>query len=165
MMLYSRAMAKHEINIYIKPNLRDSVKETWVKNTVNKILGTLTIATLSELGVVITNDKAIQRLNKAYRNKDAPTDVLAFYMLPRQAKKTEFIAPPDGVAHFGEIVISYPQAVVQAENEGHDIKHEILVLLIHGLLHLMGYNHEQSRKEEQRMRAKEKETLDKLMSI
>lgn len=157
-------MGAHEVNVYIEPKLKIAIRSTWFKGAVNKIFNALATKAPSELGLVITNNEVIQQLNKAYRDKDEPTDVLAFYMFPQHEKDTAFIAPPDGVAHLGEIVISYPQAVIQAEAKGHDVKHELLVLLIHGLLHLLGYDHERSQEEEQRMRAKEKEVLKNLMS-
>jgi len=157
-------MNKNEINVYIEPKLQISLKATWLKSTVNKILSVLAIQIPSELGVVITNNEVVQRLNKTYRDKDEPTDVLSFHMFPQQEKDTVFIAPPDGIAHLGEIVISYPQAVIQAEDKEHDIKHELLILLSHGVLHLLDYDHEQSPQEEQRMKAREKEVLEKLMS-
>ena len=72
------------------------------------------------------------------------------------------MAPPDGISHLGEIVISYPQAVRQAKRKKHDIERELMILLIHGVLHLLGYDHEQSV-EEQHMRAKEDEILGKLL--
>ena len=157
-------MNKHEINVYIEPKLQIPIRATWLKNAVNKILCALAIKKPSEVGVVITNSEVIQQLNKLYRDKDEPTDVLSFYMLTQQDKDIAFITPPDGVAHLGEIVISYPQALIQAENKGHSIKHELFILLIHGVLHLLGYDHERSPKERQRMQAREREVLKRLMS-
>lgn len=158
-------MAKHEISVYIKPKLAISIKEAWFKSIIHQILDILNITTPSELGLVITNNEIIQQLNKTYRYKDEPTDVLAFYMLPEQGLKEEstFVAPPDGISHLGEIVIAYPQAICQAEEKGHDIRHELLILIIHGVLHLLGYDHEQFE-EKQRMKDKEEEILRKLIS-
>jgi probable rRNA maturation factor len=158
-----QTMIKHEISVYIETKLITSIKKTWFKSIIHQILDALNIKTPAELGLVITNDETIQQLNKAYRNKDGPTDVLAFYMLPQQVPKkgTVFVVPPDGISHLGEIVISHSQAIYQAEEAGHDIKHELSILLIHGVLHLLGYDHEGSG-EAQAMKAKEEEILAKL---
>ena len=158
-------MLKHEINIYLEPKLTILIKKSWFINIINRILNMLNVTTLSELGLVLTNNEVIQKLNKTYRKKDEPTDVLAFYVVSSQdAKATKFVTPPDGISHLGEIVISYPQAVYQADERKHDIKRELMILVIHGVLHLLGYDHERSAKEEQRMHAKEKEILDELLS-
>lgn len=165
MMLYRDTMAKHEISVYFEPKLIVSIQETWFKSIIHKVLDALDIVTPSELGLVITNNKVIRQLNKTYREKDEPTDVLAFYMFPRQdTKESTFVAPPDGISHLGEIVISYPQAVHQAKEKKHDIKRELQILIIHGILHLLGYDHEHSEEEEQRMKAKEEDILEKLSS-
>ena len=157
-------MVNHEINVYWEPKLAISIKETWFINIINKIMNALDITIVSELGLVLTNNKVIKQLNKKYREKDEPTDVLAFYMFSHQVtKEVKFVAPPDGISHLGEIVISYPQAVKQAKGKKHDIEHELMILIIHGVLHLLGYDHERSV-EEQRMHAKEEEILGKLLS-
>jgi probable rRNA maturation factor len=69
-----------------------------------------------------------------------------------------FIAPPDGVSHLGEVIISYPQAVIQAEEQHHSIKKEIATLIIHGVLHLLGYKDNKPELKRQ-MSAKEAEIL------
>jgi probable rRNA maturation factor len=119
-----------------------------------------------ELGLVITNQERVQQLNRSYLGKDEPTDVLAFSMLPEPLATGEseafspFVQPPDGVLHLGEVIISYPQAVIQAEEHQHSIKKEIAILIIHGVLHLMGYEHDKLELEREReMRAREAEIL------
>jgi probable rRNA maturation factor len=158
-------MSKYEINIYIEPKIKTSVKETWFKTKIKKILEILCPRIPSELGLVITNNKMIQMLNKIYRNKDEPTDVLAFSMDPIQNQKKDNLIygiAPDGISHLGELIISYPEAIAQAENKGHDIKSELLILMIHGILHLFGYDHEESNKEARRMKNKEQMVLKEL---
>ena len=158
-------MSTHEVNIYIEPKIKASVQETWFKTQINKILYLLDLSMQSEVGLVITNNEVMQTLNKTYRNNDETTDVLAFSMDAVQSKKKgkrARVSAPDGILHLGELIISYPEAIVQAESKGHDIKSELLILLIHGMLHLFGYDHEQSREKAQRMRIKEREILTKL---
>ena len=77
--------------------------------------------------------------------------MLAFALLPEQPAQgipgtdfPSFVVPPDDVLHLGEVIISYPQAVTQAEEHQHSVKREIAILLIHGLLHLLGYEHDKT---------------------
>lgn len=87
----------------------------------------------------IVGDRTMQRLNSAYRGKQKTTDVLSFCY-----NKTK-------TSLEGDIIISLPQARRQARVIGHTISEELFFLFVHGLLHLFGYDHEKSRKEERRM--------------
>ena len=93
---------------------------------------------------------------------DEPTDVLAFYMLPQGEGDDSFALPMDEVTRLGEVIISYPQAVEQAREQGHSLGRELALLIIHGILHLLGYDHEEPE-EEAKMRAREKELLVKCL--
>lgn len=91
-------------------------------------------------------------LNLMYRGKDRTTDVLAFSI--KEGKYSDI--NPDIL---GDIVISANTAKMQAGEKGHGLYDEIALLLIHGILHLTGYDHERGKKEELRMRKKERELL------
>lgn len=155
-----------EINVYIEQKLKVSLDEGWLRSIVQKALEAEGIASPVEMGLVITDTDTVQQLNRIYRGEDEPTDVLAFHMLPQTGKEHEpsFVAPPDGFRHLGEVVISYPQAVQQAQEQGHRVKQELALLTVHGVLHLLGYDHERPE-DKQRMRAKETEILSKLGSL
>jgi probable rRNA maturation factor len=90
----------------------------------------------AELSLVFCNDAAIKELNKQFRDKDEATDVLAF-PLPQSDFK-EFT--PMSIL-IGDVVISVETAMRQAKEVGHDVKKEVTLLLIHGLLHLGGHDH------------------------
>jgi len=90
----------------------------------------------TEISLVFTGNKRIRTLNQRYRGIDRATDVLSF-----EGEGKGFIEPEDGVRHLGEIFISYPKAVSQAREKGHTVAKEIDILLIHGLFHLLGYDH------------------------
>jgi len=107
-----------------------------------------------ELGVVITDDETIRELNREYAGDDTPTDVLAFSL-----REGEEFASPDGVVRLGEVIISYPTAQRQAAEADRAVEDEIDHLLVHGVLHLLGYDHAEPA-EEERMRARERELLD-----
>lgn len=88
----------------------------------------------SGLTIVLVGDATLRRLNRDFRGKDVTTDVLSF------PSGGETLA--DGTRPLGEIVISVPQAARQATAEGHALGRELRVLMIHGYLHLLGYDHE-----------------------
>ena len=87
------------------------------------------------LSVVLTTDENIHEYNREYRSVDRPTDVLSF---PAD-EGDDLLAPPDGF--LGDIMISIPRAREQAKALGHSTEREILFLTVHGVLHLIGYEH------------------------
>jgi probable rRNA maturation factor len=89
----------------------------------------------AELTVVITDDEQLRRLNQQFLGIDAPTDVLSF---PSGGGEPD---PDSGDPYLGDILISYPRALVQAEAGGHPVRQELQLLVVHGVLHLMGYDH------------------------
>jgi probable rRNA maturation factor len=153
-------MAELEINVSVEPNLNVSLDETWLQKIAIKALEAEGIISSAEIGLVITDSKTIQKLNRTYRGEDKPTDVLAFHMIPCTSQEPEqpFVRPPDGINHLGEVVISYPQAVKQARERDRSIELELALLTVHGVLHLLGYDHELPQ-ENQLMKAKENEIL------
>lgn len=97
----------------------------------------------AELSLAIVGDGRMRKLNKLYRGKNKVTDVLAFEEKSAIGfLEEEFIYPPDDKQRLGEIVICYPRAKKQAKKMGHSLEKELTILLIHGILHLMGYDHE-----------------------
>jgi probable rRNA maturation factor len=153
-------MERQEIGVRIKRGLKVGLGQRWFRNVVGKLLEAESITGPVELGVVITDTETVMRLNKSYRQKDEPTDVIAFQMIPdnHDANEPAFAIPPDGVTHLGEVVISYPIAVQQAQEQGHSVEQELVLLTVHGVLHLLGYDHERDG-EGRRMRAREKRIM------
>ena len=153
-------MSEPEINISVEQKLKVSLEEGWLQRIALRTLEAEGITSAAEMGLVITDSKTVQKLNRTYRGKDQPTDVLAFHMSPDTIQESElrFIGPPDGVRHLGEVVISYPQAVKQAQEQGHSVAQELALLIVHGVLHLLGYDHELPE-EEQQMKVRENEIL------
>lgn len=107
----------------------------------------------AELSCVLCDDKFIQNLNKAYRGKNKPTDVLSFSMNEGE--------PLSGNADvLGDIVVSVETAIRQGEALGHSLLEETTSLVIHGLLHLLGYDHQRPKDEnEMQRKARELEAL------
>ena len=94
----------------------------------------------AELSIVLVSDAQIRRLNKLYRNKDKPTDVLSFPI----GEKVK------GWLILGDIVISVDTAKRQAQELGYSLEEELKRLLVHGLVHLLGYDHELGGEEEKK---------------
>ncbi len=98
-----------------------------------------------ELSVLLTGDEQIRILNRDYRKKDKPTDVLAFAL-----REGEFGALNEGL--LGDVIVSLPTAQRQAAEQGKGLLEETTMLLAHGLLHLLGWDHETAAKD-RKMRA------------
>ena len=112
----------------------------------------------AEITLVITGDDEIRDLNRRYRGVDAPTDVLSFAEAEADAR---CVASPDEAAYLGDVVISYPRAVAQAASAGHPADDELLLLVVHGVLHLLGHDHA-GRAEKRKMWAAQEEILNEL---
>jgi len=151
-----------EIGISVEEKFRGLVDVEWARKIARDALKAEGIMPPYEVSLVFTDSETVQKLNRDYRGVDEPTDVLAFYMLPQKEGDSSFALPPDGVLRLGEVVISYPQAVEQAKEQGHSTDKELALLIIHGILHLLGYDHEQPE-EEAKMRAREGELLEKII--
>lgn len=97
----------------------------------------------TSLSVVFVDDAYIQSLNRQFREIDAPTDVLSF---PSDEPPVEIEGEP---TYLGDLVIAYPYASAQAAREGHKLDDSLALLVVHGTLHLLGYDHDtQMRKVE-----------------
>jgi probable rRNA maturation factor len=105
----------------------------------------------AELSVLLAGDCAVRRLNREWRGRDAPTDVLAFPTCAPPGGE----AQADGFVLLGDVVISLDAAAAQAAAAGVSRWREVRRLLAHGILHLLGYDHERSPAAARRMRALE----------
>lgn len=94
----------------------------------------------SSLSVRVTGDEVIRDLNREYRAVDSPTDVLAF--------SAGYQDPDTGDFYLGDILVSYPRAKAQAEQENHTTDQELQLLVVHGVLHLLGFDHLAPREKE-----------------
>jgi len=96
-----------------------------------------------ELSIVLEGDDAVRGLNRSYRGVDAATDVLSFGQLEGEA----FARPPGAARHLGDVVISVETARRQALENGIPLQDEVAHLLVHGILHLLGHDHERPDEE------------------
>lgn len=110
------------------------------------------------IGLTFCDDDTIRALNKEYRGIDRATDVLSFPLYERDDEIELF---EDELAPFGDIVLSVPHAKAQAEEYGHSVEREVCYLIVHGLMHLAGYDHMEPD-EKAEMRAAEEALLEKV---
>ena len=99
----------------------------------------------TRVSVTFCDNKYIKEINKEYRNKDCATDVLSFPMYDFETEQDP-ILEPDGYVTIGDIVLSLERAKEQAAEIGNSFEREVAFLVIHSTLHLLGYDHERSRK-------------------
>jgi len=154
-----------EINVLIDEGLEADLEAGWLQSIAEQALMAQNAGSNVEMGLVITGQERVQQLNRSYLGRDEPTDVLAFPMLVSndkiEADLPPFVTPPDGTLHLGEVIISYPQAVIQAEERQHSIRKEIAILITHGVLHLMGYR-DDTPELKHRMSVRETEILNSM---
>ena len=141
------AQDKIVLGEYLEKRLQDGL------NAVAKLHD---LADMTEVDITIVDDEEIHQLNRDYRNVDRPTDVLSFALDEDDEDEPELL---EGQLHLlGDIIISAETATRQAEEFGHGLEREIVYLAVHGLLHLLGYDH-MVEEDKVIMRAKEEEAL------
>ncbi len=147
-------MAEHVILVSVVEPFASSVSEEWLESVARRVLEAEGVGA-AELSVTVTDDETVRSLNREYAGEDAVTDVLSF----SQREGEEFAAPVDAVPPLGEVIIAYPQAERQAKERSESQEAELARLLIHGILHLLGYDHAEPAKE-RRMRAREEDLVE-----
>jgi probable rRNA maturation factor len=100
-----------------------------------------------DLTIVLTDDAQLHELNRGYLGVDAPTDVLSF-----PASETD---PETGARYLGDILVSIPRAETQALAAGHPLEAEVQLLVVHGVLHLLGYDHAEAEEKSKMWKAQE----------
>jgi probable rRNA maturation factor len=125
------------INVTIRPEFEDQVSPHELERAARTTLCAEAVPGEAELSIVITNDDEIKTLNRQFRNQDTPTDVLAF----ADDGDDAFVTTVDPAPYLGDVIISWPRAQAQASERGHATQHELHLLVVHGVLHLLGYDH------------------------
>ena len=151
------------VKVFIQNNQKDEKIPTGIRLLIRRCCNaTLTFENfnkLAEVSVTFLNDEQIKQINKEFRNKDVPTDVLSFPLGENGVyDKNEDL----GTYMLGDIAISIPTAVKQAKLYGHSLRREIGFLTVHSMLHLLGYDHEDGGAQALAMREKEETILNTL---
>lgn len=135
------------INIIVSADPRYKIDKISVQSAAINSLQKHNIGGKVELGINIVGDRKMHELNKKYRGIDSTTNVLSFALEDphpahlQHVPKIGFIAAPDNCLRLGDIIISYPQAVEDAADEGISLDAEIHFLIDHGINHLLGIHH------------------------
>jgi len=160
------SMSEHsQIELYVtvgNDSLNASIEQLLASAPVDAVVEqTLSVVHITQpvmLTLLITDEDGIRDMNKQYRQQDKPTDVLSFPLLEQPlvqapeeqlwavtevtetAKSPAFVTPPDMITNLGDVVMSWPTLAQQAVEAGHTPVYELLYLLSHGVLHLVGYD-------------------------
>jgi probable rRNA maturation factor len=145
------------VDLDIRTNIERVVSDA--EAFVSRILGAAArkLDVSGEVSVSLVDDAEIHRLNREFRNVDRPTDVLSFSQLEGEYLPVEVLPLP----LLGDIILSVETAVRQAESYHHSVQRELAFLLVHGFLHLIGYDH-QDEISEQEMFGIQEEVLEEL---
>ena len=123
------------ITVLIADSFTEQIQPAVLERASNAVLEKHVLETENDLTVAIEGDERLRELNQAYLDIDAPTDVLSF------PSGGDEIDPDTGHPYLGDIMVSYPRALEQAQLAGHAVLDEVQLLVIHGTLHLLGYDH------------------------
>lgn len=120
-------MSSASVRVTVLRRAEAPVGDAWVRKAVTAALAAAGFRKAWAVTVALTGDAEVRKLNRAWRGKDKTTDVLSF--------------PVGSEGELGDIVVSVPQARRQAAEDGHPLRNELALLLVHGALHLLGYDH------------------------
>lgn len=152
-------MPSVEIDIEIGESIATAVDTGLLTRAVHVALDAEQQAGPIQISILISDDAELHALNRNYRQIDAPTDVLSF---AAEEGATGFVYPPDMPRFLGDIAISYDRVLAQAAEYGHSEARELAFLAVHGVLHLLGYDHERGLAENAAMRAREEHIMQLL---
>lgn len=141
-----------QIELYDEKEFLDSSQEKLILDILQYASENLEIEDSAEMSVTLVDNDEIQSINKEYRGKDRPTDVISF-AIEDELADGEFdldLSQFDIPRQLGDIIISFDQLKEQAHSYGHSLERELGFLCVHGLLHLNGYDH-QNEADEKRM--------------
>lgn len=167
-------MVTNKVEISILVPTVGKLSKQWLRKIILKTLAIALPNEPCEIGLAICDDETIKDLNLRYRGINKVTDVLAFSTHhsgpwegegPSPISETRidgFILPPTQLPYLGDTIVSYPQMSRQAACNGNSTEKELALLITHGILHLIGYNHEKSR-ELLTMETKQQEVLNRIL--
>ena len=138
------------------------VDDAWIRRAAEHTLAAAGAPEAAAISLVVVGDETVRNLNRNHRGIDATTDVLAFAFAETESGgDQDFALPPDSAPDLGEVIISLPQAERQARDHRHPLGHEVALLIAHGVLHLLGYDHD-TPEDEQGMKDVEAKALASL---
>lgn len=153
-------MSLHTVDIQVEKPYRSHVQAETLRQAAEATLQHEHVEESSELVVVVSGDKTLHQLNQRHRGIDGPTDVLAF---PNRTKRPgfAFVDAPGFPRYLGDVIISFPRAEAQATEAENELQAELQLLVVHGVLHLLGYDDE-TEPERTRMWQVQQAVLDQI---
>lgn len=148
-------MPEHDVLVSVDPAFGNRLGADWLVG-VARITLEMERTPTCQLSVVLTGDEQVRQLNREFAGDDHATDVLSFSL-----REGEPFASGDDTDRLGEVIVSLEAAARQAEEAGHHVEDEVAHLLVHGVLHLLGYDHAEPS-DEQKMRTHERRVLSEL---
>jgi probable rRNA maturation factor len=150
-----------KLNVGVEMSVEDGLDATWDEPRIVQLVRSIVGNEFPgggdyAISLHLVGDETIRALNVEHRDLDAHTDVLSFPL--HDPNGMRFVLPPNQPAALGDVVISYPTAAAQAEEFGHSVDREIGYLVAHGVLHVLGYDHE-DEDDRRRMRQQEEDAL------
>ena len=129
----------------VLPGCRGRVAVAELRRVARAVLAAEGVSTAVEASVVLADVATVRDLNRLYRGKDEPTDVLSFATAgtANTARSPLFIEPPDAAPTLGEVIVCLPVAEAQAAAAGRPVAGAVAHLIVHGILHLLTYDHEE----------------------
>lgn len=147
------------------PGMDEGIR-AFIRKVIRTALAAEGVTFRCEVDVLLTSDNGIHEINLEQRGVDAPTDVLsfpAFDLSPGELPAPDTDADPDtGCVPLGDMVISMERVAAQAKEYGHSNRRELSYLVVHSVLHLLGYDHMDEGAEKAQMRAREEAILAEL---
>lgn len=141
---------RYAVALHVGPRFARRVRSRSLAALARQVLAAEEVEAGSALSIAVTDDSAVRLLNRRFLGIDEPTDVLSFGL----SAKTRFVTSSAAERQLGEVVISFPTAQRQAREAGHPLDDELAHLLVHGILHILGYDHQRPA-QERRMGARE----------
>lgn len=128
------------LSIQVADNISSYVDPLEIRRAVDETLNYTDSSPHTSLTIVFDGDELLHKMNKEFLGIDEPTDVLSFPM--------EFLDEETGMSYLGDVLISVPRALEQATAGNHTVKEELQLLVVHGILHLLGFDHQEETEKE-----------------
>ena len=167
-------MPKQRVQVHVFPAYRKLVALRWLRQAAAAALAIADQTGNATASLVVADDEMLHDLNRRFRGLDEVTDVLSFGRAEETARIEDAGAPdaasngafafpetPEEAGMMGEVIVSYPQTARQAAEHGWPVEQELALLIVHGILHLFGFDHAEPE-EEAAMKALEEQALAKL---
>lgn len=145
------------IDVQVDEAFASEVDSELIERAVQAVLSSEEVTGAVGVSILVTNDEELHRLNRDFRGVDAPTDVLSFG--DDGDEGTTFVYAPDAPRYLGDIAVSFERVLAQADEYGHSVQRELAYLVAHGVLHLLGYDHERGPEDAAEMRQREEAAM------